>query len=156
MAKFTREVTEQDLRMPEFHGADINDLEFREDGKIVRKDRFQKSMRSIAYEVGLGRGRDSYECPDVVVKVKELVMQHEKHTKAGWVIQNAHGLYLIGDDGLEFVDNLSDAAFFDSKDEAENCITDNFKSIKDLSIKYAKAYTAFNVSDKAPAEVSDD
>ena len=38
----TREVTEADFRMPEFKDAEPKDYEFRADGKIVRKDRWEK------------------------------------------------------------------------------------------------------------------
>ena len=41
-------VTEQDFRKPEFVGADPEDYEFRQDGSVVRKDRWEQGIRSIA------------------------------------------------------------------------------------------------------------
>jgi hypothetical protein len=43
-----REVTEDDLRMPEFRGVNLDQLEFREDGAIVRKDRWETAVRRVA------------------------------------------------------------------------------------------------------------
>ena len=40
----TRMVTEEDFRMPEFRGAKVEDYEFRKDGKIVRKDRWERGI----------------------------------------------------------------------------------------------------------------
>lgn len=43
-----REVTEKDFRKPEFRDAKVEDYEFRDDGKLVRKDRFQTTVFKIA------------------------------------------------------------------------------------------------------------
>ena len=64
-----RPVTEKDLRMPEFADANVDDLEFRRDGKIVQKDRWEKGIRSIAAEFGLR----NFEVEDVVDKVVMLI-----------------------------------------------------------------------------------
>jgi hypothetical protein len=64
-------VTEQDLRAPEFKEGTPEDYEFRADGKIVRKDRWEKGIRDI---VGaLGMVRDEFEIEDVVTKVRVMV-----------------------------------------------------------------------------------
>jgi hypothetical protein len=66
-----REVTERDLRMPEFRDAKLEDLEFREDGKIVRKDRWEIGIRRI---VGiLWNGRREFEIDEIVEAVRNLV-----------------------------------------------------------------------------------
>ncbi len=60
----TREVTEQDLRAPEFRQGRPEEYEFRSDGKIVRKDRFVCGMHDLA-AILLGSSRD-YEIKEVV------------------------------------------------------------------------------------------
>lgn len=66
-----REVTEKDFRMPEFRDADPKDYEFRQDGKIVRKDRWEQAIREIAGLLDMSR-RD-FEIDDVVNAVEALV-----------------------------------------------------------------------------------
>ena len=63
-------ITEQDLRMPEFRGVNIADLERREDGTIARKDRWEQGIRTIAGIVGLS-ARSGFEVADVVAAVRE-------------------------------------------------------------------------------------
>lgn len=64
------EVTEKDLRAPEFQHGAPEDYEFRADGKIVRKDRFMRGMQDIA-SILFGPRRD-YEVPEVVAAVHRL------------------------------------------------------------------------------------
>lgn len=66
-----RQVTERDFRMPEFRDADPDDYEFREDGKIVRKDRWEMGIRRI--RTVLGDTRREFEIDDVIQAVKALV-----------------------------------------------------------------------------------
>lgn len=66
-----RNVTERDIRMPEFRDAKLEDLEFRDDGKIVRKDRWETGIRRIRSL--LGDHRREFEIDDVVSAVKALV-----------------------------------------------------------------------------------
>lgn len=65
-----REVTEFDLRAPEFQHPDIKpeDYEFRDDGKVVRKDRWETAVRKIVSILGWSR-RD-FEIQDVVAEVR--------------------------------------------------------------------------------------
>lgn len=70
-----QEVTERDLRMPEFRDAKLEDLEFRDDGKIVRKDRWEKAVRKIANFMEFN-SRKGFEIDDVVKKVESLVGGH--------------------------------------------------------------------------------
>ena len=74
----SREVTEQDFRMPEFRDAKVEDYEFRADGKLVRKDRWERAIGSIRFLVGLD-GRE-FEISDVVDAVRKLVLEQE-----GWM-----------------------------------------------------------------------
>ena len=66
----TRAVTERDFRMPEFVDAKVEDYEFREDGKVVRKDRWETGIRKIASILKLGRG--DWEISEVVQAVEAL------------------------------------------------------------------------------------
>lgn len=66
-----REVTERDIRIPEFRDADLNDLEFRGDGKIVRKDRWETGIHRIR-DV-LGDMRREFEIDEIVSAVEALV-----------------------------------------------------------------------------------
>ncbi|WP_223553366.1 hypothetical protein [Pseudomonas sp. BF-R-01] len=65
-----RPVTEQDFRKPEFRGQKPEDYEFREDGAVVRKDRWQTAIHRIRCTVG-PKGRE-FEIVDVVKAVERL------------------------------------------------------------------------------------
>lgn len=69
----TRMVTERDLRQPEFRDAKLEDLEFRADGAIVRKYRWETGIRRIVSILGMSRS--DFEIDDVVSKVRALVEQ---------------------------------------------------------------------------------
>jgi hypothetical protein len=66
----TRAVTERDFRMREFADAKVEDYEFREDGKVMRKDRWETGIRKIASILKLGRG--DWEVSEVVQAVAAL------------------------------------------------------------------------------------
>lgn len=77
------EVTERDIRLPEFRDAKLEDLEFREDGVIVRKDRWERGIRNIvgvfedfAPEMGIRRGK--FEVQDIVNEITKLVISKNK------------------------------------------------------------------------------
>ncbi len=57
-------VTERDFRRPEFKNADPKDYEFRDDGEIVRKDRWQVAIQNISSRVL--SPRKEFEISDVV------------------------------------------------------------------------------------------
>lgn len=67
----SRDVTEQDLRAPQFKGMKVEDLEFRENGDIVRKDRWETTVRRIACQI-VG-SRSKFECDEIVDAVDKLV-----------------------------------------------------------------------------------
>lgn len=67
----SRTVTEQDFRMPEFRGKDPKDYEFRADGKVVRKDRWETAIHSI--RDALGDNRHEFEVLDIVDAVRAMV-----------------------------------------------------------------------------------
>lgn len=70
-----RVVTERDLRAPEFAEGTPDDYEFRDDGKIVRKDRWERGIHSIA--AILGHSRRGFEIPDLVEELRLLVEAKE-------------------------------------------------------------------------------
>ena len=64
-----QQVTELDLRMPQFRDAKLEDLEFDGTGEVVRKDRFEKSMRKISgmlHGVNGLSARSGWTCEQVV------------------------------------------------------------------------------------------
>ena len=65
-----RAVTERAFRMREFADAKVEDYEFREDGKVVRKDRWETGILKIASILKLVRG--DWEISEVVQAVEEL------------------------------------------------------------------------------------
>lgn len=72
----TRKVTERDFRKEEFMDANPDDYEFRGDGKIVRKDRWETGIRRIAIILGIIR---EWEISDVVDKVTEIKKNSDRY-----------------------------------------------------------------------------
>lgn len=68
-----RAVTESDFRMPEYRNAIPEDYEFRPDGALVRKDRWENGIHSIRVLVGLSA--TNFEIVDVVNSVSKLVKE---------------------------------------------------------------------------------
>ena len=66
----SRIVTEKDFRKDEFIDANPEDYEFREDGKIVRKDRWEKGIRRIAHLLDMG---NVWDITDVIQRVDDIV-----------------------------------------------------------------------------------
>jgi hypothetical protein len=71
-----RAVTERDFRAPQFRDADPADYEFRDDGAIVRKDRWEVAVRRIRGLVG--DQRREFEVADVIAAVAALVAAIEE------------------------------------------------------------------------------
>jgi len=69
-----REVTERDFRKEEFRDAKPEDYEFRADGAIVRKDRWEIGIYRIASILRI----DNFEIDEVVERVREFVLKEEK------------------------------------------------------------------------------
>lgn len=72
-------VTERDFRKPEFLDADPADYEFRPDGAIVRKDRWETAFHEIRDLIGVDAR--SFEISEVVERVRQLVPDPD-----GWVL----------------------------------------------------------------------
>jgi hypothetical protein len=68
----SRKVTEADFRFPEFRDAKVEEYEWRsdDDEKPMRKDRWERGIRSIVSILGLVRAE--WEIPDIVNKVRQL------------------------------------------------------------------------------------
>lgn len=73
-----REVTELDFRMPEFRHAKVEDYEFRADGKLVRKDRWECAVHRIRSVLG-HHGRE-FEIDEVIEAVRTMALHFE-----GWI-----------------------------------------------------------------------
>lgn len=65
-----REVKEDDLRKEEFKGKNISDYEFRADGNIVRKDRWEEGIMRI--NSILNSSRSDFEIDDLVNSIQIL------------------------------------------------------------------------------------
>lgn len=70
----SRQVTELDFRRPEFRDAKPEDYEFRDDGVLVRKDRWETGIHQIKSAVGI---RGGFEVSEVVEAVERLVGRWE-------------------------------------------------------------------------------
>lgn len=75
-----RPVTERDLRRPEFMDCEPADLEWRQDGTLARKDRWEQGIRQIAGIVGMDP-RKGFEVADVIAKVREVVGKRRARAK---------------------------------------------------------------------------
>lgn len=67
----SRDVTERDLRHPDYAEGEPADYEFRADGRIVRKDRWETAIHSIRYE--LGDRRREFEVSEIVNAVRAMI-----------------------------------------------------------------------------------
>ena len=70
-------MTEQDFRQPQFQNQQPEDFEFRADGAIVRKDRWERAVHSMRHLVGIGSRE--FEIEDIVEAVRKLALDQE-----GW------------------------------------------------------------------------
>jgi len=93
------QVTEMDLRAPEFRQGEPADYERRDDGKIVRKDRFARGMQDIA--AILFGARHQYEIPEVVAEVHRL-----QGVRVMDLIEQAEDIYESEPKALECLDYL--------------------------------------------------
>jgi hypothetical protein len=66
-----RPVTERDMRAPEYQDCEPENLEFRDDGSLARKDRWEQGIRKIVGILGMDP-RKQFEIEDVVNRVRAL------------------------------------------------------------------------------------
>lgn len=72
----SRIVTEADFRMPKYAKAKVEDYEFRDDGALVRKDRWEEGIRRIWCIVNDGSTPSrEFEIDDVVERVRTMALQ---------------------------------------------------------------------------------
>ena len=76
-----RPVTENDFRMEEFKNKDPADYEFRQDGKIVRKDRWETGIRNISSILNC----NNFEISEVVERVRELSEHNKNWSEIGTI-----------------------------------------------------------------------
>lgn len=65
------------MRDPRWIGCEPADLEWREDGTLAHKDRWERGIREIAGIVGMDP-RSGFEVADVVRRVHDLVGETHK------------------------------------------------------------------------------
>jgi hypothetical protein len=70
-------VTEVDFRVPKYRNAKPEDYEFRDDGALVRKDRWEMGVLEIARLMGY-ETRKSFEIDLLVFSVEQLIEQAKK------------------------------------------------------------------------------
>ncbi len=81
---FERKVTLEDFIMPEFRGKNPDDYEFRGDGKIVRKDRWENGIHhihTILMNAGLMPDAPEFEIDDVIEAVRSLLDNRPNDTE---------------------------------------------------------------------------
>ena len=71
----TNIVTEKDFRKEKFKFAKVEDYEFREDGELVRKDRWEAAVRAMATALKINT-RD-FEIVEVVQSVDDLIRKSQ-------------------------------------------------------------------------------
>lgn len=79
-----RKVTFDDFIMPEYRGKNPEDYEFREDGKIVRKDRWENGIHRIhtlLINAGLMAKDPEFEIDDVVNAVRSILPQQQEDSE---------------------------------------------------------------------------
>lgn len=75
-----REVVLEDFLKPEFRGKDPKDYEFRGDGKIVRKDRWENGIHKIhtmLVENNLMPDEPGFEIAQVIEAVERLITAND-------------------------------------------------------------------------------
>lgn len=115
----TRPATEDDFRAAEFRGAKVEDYEVRPDGKVVRKDRFEKAVYSVAYELGFSP-RDGFEVPEVVELAKKKIALANKltsQTPEQYILMNVEANRYVTPDE-QWTSTVEGALVFHSLEEA--------------------------------------
>lgn len=117
-----RQVTELDFRMPEFRDAKVEDYEWRDDGKLVRKDRWETGIRRIAGRIGFAGG--NWEIDEVVEGATKDAQRLE------WMIFNSATVCHANDDEFCWVD------WYDRADEEKKrtALFDNARDAIDAAM----------------------
>lgn len=127
------QVTEQDIRMPQFRDAKIEDLEFDGSGEVVRKDRFEKSMckiQGMLHGVNNLSARSGWTCEQVVEAVDEIL----RFKKIAIALRKAPAdaeFYHINDD--VYVKDIDQEHLKIARDSPNQSYLVNFSSCEDAS-----------------------
>jgi len=125
-------VTEQDIRMPQFRDAKLEDLEFDASGEVVRKDRFEKSMRRISsmmHGVNGLSARSGWTCEQVVNAVEELKAKLERLKSLILALELApQDAEFYNPESKEYVKNIDKDAWEKDKKDSNSLI--GFESCK--------------------------
>lgn len=117
-----RKVTEQDFRLPEFRDANPDDYEFRDDGKIVRKDRWKTGVQNISAIIN--GPRFEFEIPDVVKQVRdrqslwELCEEFIREQDIGCV-EKIHQTDSVIENAYTFIENICYIVGYSESEEDE-------------------------------------
>ena len=129
-----QQVTEQDLRMPQFRTAKLENLEFDASGEVVRKDRFETSMRTISGMLNGVNGlspRTSWTCEQVVdalrIKLRLCERLEELVCVAEFAPEDA-GFYHF--ENKRYVKNIDQEHLAIAKAEPSKSHVINFKSFE--------------------------
>lgn len=90
-----RIVTEMDFRLPELRDAKPEDYEWRDDGKLVRKDRWETGVRRIAGLLGLSGA--AWEIDEIVAIVGDLIDGADTK-RLDWLESEENGLSSVETD----------------------------------------------------------
>ncbi|WP_180068299.1 hypothetical protein [Acinetobacter sp. YH16038] len=116
-------VTEQDIRLPQFRDAKLEDLEFDASGEVVRKDRFETSMRKISsmlHGVNGLSARCSWTCEQVVDAVDEVKSKLEHLKSLVLAIESVpEGAEFYHIENREYVKNIAKDALAIAENEPE-------------------------------------
>ena len=127
-----RQATEQDFRLPEYHGAKPEDYEVRKDGKAVRKDRWENGIRSILNLTDMDISKD-FEVRDVIKAVEKMAERLERiplPEEQWFMIRNRHSRQYYRADET-FADDIIEAHIFKDLYAAKEAL-DYVKGNRDL------------------------
>lgn len=98
-----REVTEKDFRMEQYRDARVEDYEFRSDGALVRKDRWEMAVQRVRELMGINARE--FEIPEVIEAVERMVKKGEpfREVPEGWqhrIVDPKTGNYFAPDGTL--------------------------------------------------------
>ena len=106
-----RQVTELDFRMPEFRNAKVEDYEFRGDGKLVRKDRWENGIHKI--RAIIGQNSLEFEIENVVEQVREVMGDWMRAEPEDWPeMVEAEDVDLMLSDGSILIECESEGDWF--------------------------------------------
>jgi hypothetical protein len=82
-----RKVTERDFRLPEYQDANPEEYEWRADGKLVRKDRWERGWHNLIDVLGERQGMShrNFEIPIIVAAVERLADKDGARRKRRYV-----------------------------------------------------------------------